>query len=120
MDLVQKKEALLKKLESLKSDDLLNKSSETEFNFLGKCGEKHALETKLDLSIHGILSGQFVQITCENGCCRTLLVCVGVGDGCKGKEGKFLWFLDGDDHGVHYNGVKTLKEFKERYGVEII
>ena len=100
MDLEQRKEALLEKLGSLKSDDFLNKLFETEFNFLGKCGEKHALETKLNLAIHGILAGQFIEITCENGCCHTLLVCVGIGDSCRGEKGKFLWFLAENDRGV--------------------
>jgi len=119
ISLNQRKDALLKKLETLKSQ-LNDESSPTRFSFIGRCGKQHAIETKLDKN-HGISYGQLLEEKCDSEEEESLYVCVGTGAGCTGEDGEFLWFLKEEEKGITYWPVSTLEELKKRIeGVTLV
>lgn len=70
--LPSKKKRLEEKVNRLRVAEI----TETQFTFIGNCGKLHTVETKTDRSIHGILSGEFIQWR------NQLLIFVGVGKSC--------------------------------------
>lgn len=80
-NLEERKAALLEKLNLLKSIPE-ERTSETEFLFVGACGNPQLIETNIDPSVHGVSSGQFMERTCSCGRHDYLSVVVGIGAGC--------------------------------------
>jgi hypothetical protein len=125
MNLEKRKNALLKKLESLKSEPG-NASSQTQFCFEGQCRCKHLIETNIDKTLHGIQFGEFIKLI--NRGCEHISVCVGLGLMCKedpeySPENYVLWFLEEEYHGVTYwrdFNIDSIKDKSKKDNIELI
>jgi hypothetical protein len=116
MDLEQRKEALLKKLESLKSDSGV-KSSQTQYHFMGQCRQKHLIETNINKNVHGIQFGEFIKLI--NHGIEHISVCVGIGTMCEedpeySPEKNVLWFLEEQYFGVTYWRTENIDDVLQK------
>jgi hypothetical protein len=111
LELEIEKNVLLQQLELIKGEQI----SETEFMFLGRCGDPHLINTKLNKT-HGIASGQFIGFPDYYD---ALLVCVGIGKICNSDEPvnskQVLWFLGRGDDAMFCVDVDNFRELKEKY-----
>ena len=122
MELEGRKKALLKKLELLKSNSE-NKSSQTQYCFMGQCRDKHLIETNIDKNVHGIQSGEFIKLI--NRGHQHISVCVGIGPMCKedpeySQEKSVLWFLEEEYFGVTYWRDSNISVIQENTNIELI
>jgi hypothetical protein len=123
MNLEERKNALLKKRESLIKSE--KPCSSTALSFLGRCTGYHLIETNIDKNIHGIQSGEFINITYGN--CEHIALCIGLGNMCDedphySKDKKVLWFLEEDCSGISYwhdSNINIIMQ-KARMKIELI
>lgn len=122
MNFKERKNALLKKLESLKSNSE-KKSSPTQHCFMGQCRQKHLIETSIDKNVHGIQFGEFIKLI--NRGHEHISVCVGIGPMCEedpeySPEKNVLWFLEEEYFGVTYWRDSNIGVIQKNARIELI
>jgi hypothetical protein len=121
MNLEERKDLLIKKLESLK---ILGKSTENNDCFIGQCKEEHFIETKINGDLHGIKPGEFIKLKYRDR--EHISICVGIGLMCKedpeySSTKKALWFLEEECSGVSYWRTGNIKDvLRKNVGIELI
>ena len=111
LELEIEKNLLLQQLEIIK----IEKISDSEFKFLGQCGNPHLVNTKLDKK-HGIAFSQLIGFPEYDD---ALLMCVGLGKICDSHEStvdkQVLWFLGRGDEAMFCVAEDNFASLKEKY-----
>jgi hypothetical protein len=121
MDLQERKDFLLKNLESLKISE---RSVGNTHCFIGQCKNEHLIETEINESVHGIKHGEFIKLKYRDR--EHLSVCVGLGLMCEedpeySQHKKVLWFLEEECSGISYWRTENIKDIlQNNVGIELI
>lgn len=115
--LPSKKERLKEKLETFLNDRI----NETQFSYMGRCGNCHTIETKVDKAVYGITPGEFIKWG------NQLLLFVGIGVVCnhdlfadmKESYKHGMWFAIPEiEKGIVYRGYTSLNDLRE-HGITV-